>query len=308
MKPLKQLKDLTLLDRFLFSEVMENPQCLETVLEIILGRDVLLRCLPQTEKEQKCSPLYRHIRLDVWGQDLEGAVYDVEVQKKDTKNLCKRSRYYQGLIDGKLLEPGQTDFNELNDTYIIIIAPFDLFGKGRYQYTFEMRCREDPGIPLEDRAVRIFLNTHGRNPQEVSPELVELLSFIEHTNQVPADGYDSPKVRELQRQVTQIKSSEEIGVKFMQAWEERELDKQEAREEGRLLGLEEGRMLGQKEGRLLGQEEGRRLGQQEGLAQGKSLLLKNLIRKKLQKGLSPEEIADILEVELSTILSLMEEL
>ena len=102
----------------------------------------------------------------------------------------------------------------------------------------------------------------------------------------------------------------------MQAWEERELDKQEAREEGRLLGLEEGRMLGQKEGRmlgqkegrLLGQEEGRRLGQQEGLAQGKSLLLKNLIRKKLQKGLSPEEIADVLEVELSTILALMEEL
>ena len=76
MKPLKQLKDLTLLDRFLFSEV------LETILEIILGRDVLLRCLPQTEKEQRRSPLYRHIRLDVWGQDLEGTVYDVEVKSK----------------------------------------------------------------------------------------------------------------------------------------------------------------------------------------------------------------------------------
>ena len=230
--------------------------------------------------------------MDVWGQDLEGAVYDVEVQKKDTKNLCKRSRYYQGLIDGKLLEPGQLDFNELGDTYIIIIAPFDLFGKGRYQYTFEMRCREDPGIPLEDGAVRIFLNTHGQNPQEISTELVELLSFMEHTNQTPADGYESSKIRELQRQVSQIKSSEEIGVKLMQAWEERELDKQEAREEGRLLGLEEGRLLGQ----------------EEGLAQGKSLLLKNQIRKKLQKGLSPEEIADVLEVELSTILALMEEL
>lgn len=82
MKPLKQLKDFTLLDRFLFSEVMENPKYLETILEIILGRDVLLRCLPQTEKEQRRSPLYRHIRLDVWGQDLEGTVYDVEVKSK----------------------------------------------------------------------------------------------------------------------------------------------------------------------------------------------------------------------------------
>ena len=66
----------------------------------------------------------------------------------------------------------------------------------------------------------------------------------------------------------------------MQAWEERELDKKEAREEGRLLGQEE----------------------------GKSLLLKNQIQKKLQKGLSPEEIAKALEKELSTILALIKEL
>ncbi|EEG49435.1 hypothetical protein RUMHYD_01630 [Blautia hydrogenotrophica DSM 10507] len=49
---MKHLKDSTLLDRFLFSEVIDNPKCLETVLEIILGRDVLLRCLSQTEKEK----------------------------------------------------------------------------------------------------------------------------------------------------------------------------------------------------------------------------------------------------------------
>ncbi|WP_288177880.1 hypothetical protein [Blautia hydrogenotrophica] len=80
------------------------------------------------------------------------------------------------------------DFNALGDTYIIIIAPFDLFGEGRYQYTFEMRCKENPEISLEDGAVRIFLNTRSQNPQDVSPELMELLSFIEHTNQTPADG------------------------------------------------------------------------------------------------------------------------
>ncbi|CCX59329.1 putative uncharacterized protein [Blautia hydrogenotrophica CAG:147] len=69
-------------------------------------------------------------------------------------------------------------------------------------------------------------------------------------------------------------------MKFMQAWEECELDKKEAREEGRLLGQEE----------------------------GKFLLLKNQIQKKLQKGLSPEEIAKALEKELSTILALIKEL
>ena len=204
----------------------------------------------------------------------------MEVQKQNTFNLCKRSRYYQGLIDSKLLEPGQVDFNALGDTYIIIIVPFDLFGEGRYQYTFEMRCREDPGISLEDGAVRIFLNTHGQNPQEVNPDLVELLSFIEHTNQTPVNGYESPKIRELQRQVSQIKSSEEIGVKFMQAWEERELDKKEAREEGRLLGLEE----------------------------GTSKALRQVIHKMLQKGLSLEQISDMLEENIETIQKLIKDL
>ena len=41
-----QLKDLTLLDRFLFSETIEDPRNLQIILEIILGKEVLLKYLP----------------------------------------------------------------------------------------------------------------------------------------------------------------------------------------------------------------------------------------------------------------------
>ena len=34
----KSLQDLTLLDRFLFAEVMEDPKTFENILSIILGR------------------------------------------------------------------------------------------------------------------------------------------------------------------------------------------------------------------------------------------------------------------------------
>lgn len=272
MKILKSLKDLTLLDRFLFSEFMEDPQNLEAVLEIILGREILLRYLPHTEKEQRNSPLHRYIRLDVWGEDQQGNVYDVEVQKKDTRNLSRRSRFYQGIIDGKMLKPGETDFNHLKDSYIIIIAPFDPFGKGKYQYIFEMRCRNDPDIMLDDGAVRIFLNTHGTNPKEVSEELVELLDFMEHTNCRSQEGYSSSRIQELQRRIERIKSNEEVGVRFMQAWEERELDKREAREEGRLEQMRE------------------------------------LIQKKLAKGKSIPEIAEDLETDEETIQKLIDDI
>lgn len=271
MELLKPLKDLTLLDRFLFSEVMEDPVNLETVLEIILGREVLLRYLPQAEKEQKRSPLYRYVRLDVWGEDDHG-VFDVEVQKKDTRNLPKRSRFYQGMMDIKLLKPGEVDFNRMKNCCIITITPFDLFGKKRYQYTFRMRCDEDTQIALEDGAVRIFLNTHGVNVKETNPELTELLHFIEHTNDQPKGGYQSGRIQDLKDRIEKIKHSEEIGVKYMQAWEEIELAKIEGRQEG---------------------ERGK---------------LKELIKKKLNKGKAVVQIAEELEEETDTVAELIGEI
>ena len=189
---MKDLKDLNLLDRFLFAEAMEDPENMRDVLEIIFG--------------------------------------------KNTKNLPKRSRFYQSMIDSKLLEPGEKDFNKMNDVYIILIAPFDLFGEGKYMYTFQMTCQESFSVLLNDGATRIFLNTHGTNPEDVSPELVELLHYIENTTQEVADSCTSPRIHKMQERICSIKSSEEVSVKYMQRWEEMEMEKDEARAEGRAEG------------------------------------------------------------------------
>ncbi len=271
-----QLKDLTLLDRFLFSETIEDPRNLQIILEIILGKDVLLKYLPQPEKEQKKSPLYRYIRVDVWSEDIHNTVYDVEVQKKDTRNLPRRSRFYQNLMDGRLLKPGESDFNQLKDICLIIIAPFDIFGYEKYQYTFEMRCQEIPELAMEDGATRIFLNTHGKNPEDVSPELVELLYYMEHSNLPSSISYQSSRVRELRKNVNTIVENEEMGVRFMQAWEELLLERQEGREEG--------------------------------LQEGLQLQLQSLIKKKLQKGQSVEQIAEALEETPEKIQQLIDEM
>ena len=238
---MKDLKDLNLLDRFLFAEAMEDSENMRDVLEIILGKDVVLQHLPQTEKEQRTSPAYRFAKLDVWTKDTDDAIYDTEVQGKDTKNLPKRSRYYESLIDYKLLKPGERDFNKMSDVYIILIAPFDLFGEGKYMYTFRMTCQESSSLLLNDGATRIFLNTHGTNPEDVSPELVELLHYIENTTQEMADSCASTRIHKMQERICSIKSSEEVSVRYMQRWEEMEMEKDEARAEGRAEGLSEGR-------------------------------------------------------------------
>ena len=267
----KSLQDLTLLDRFLFAEVMEDPKTFENILSIILGEDISIKGRPQSEHENRTSPLKRQVRLDVWAEDETDAFYNVDAQKENTKNLPHRSRFYQALIDSKLLDPGEVDFSNMKDCYSIIIEPFDLFGRGLYQYTFQMTCAET-GQPLEDGATRIFLNTHGKNSEDISPELKELLYYMEHTTE--EISCSTSRLQEIKNHVNIVKSSEEIGVKYMQEWEEKILEKRKARAEGR--------------------------------AEGETFRLIQLIKKKIQKSKSFIQIADELEEEPDNIQSLYE--
>ena len=134
MKEKVPLKDLNLTDRFLFDEVMEDPQTHRDVLSIIFGREIPLLTTTETEKELRVSPVLRSIRMDVISMDKEQAVYNTEMQDKRRADLAKRSRYYQALLDINLLEPGIPDYNLLNCSYIILITTFDLFGYKKYQY------------------------------------------------------------------------------------------------------------------------------------------------------------------------------
>ena len=106
----------------------------------------------------------------------------MEVQQKNTKDLPKRTRYYNGMIDLNMLHPGE-DYSQLKDAYVIMIMPFDLFGEGKYKYTFHMSCDEIPGLKLHDGATRIFLNTHGTDAEGVSEELIQLLRYFEQTTE-----------------------------------------------------------------------------------------------------------------------------
>ncbi len=261
----KSLRQLNLLNRFLFAEAMEDPETMQMVLEIILGREVVLKYLPQVEKEERISPLYRYVRLDVLAEDTEDTLYDTEVQQKNTGNLPRRSRHYQAMIDCKLLEPGEVDFNVMSNVYIITIAPFDLFGYGKYMYTFRMKCDELLELNLADGAVRLFLNTRGTNADEVSEELIELLNYMEHTDEATSASCISTRIHEMQKKIEAIKSNEEVSVRFLKEYEALVLERREAREEGR-------------EEQLYRQ-----------------------VLKKLQKGKHSEVIAEELEEDLETI-------
>lgn len=265
------LKNLNLTNRFLFDEVMEDPETHRDVLSIILNKEIPMLKINQTEKEGRLSPSIRSIRMDVFSMDKEDTVYNTEMQEKRKTDLAKRSRYYQALTDTGLLEPGIPNYNLLNDSFIIMIMPFDLFGYGKYVYTFNAYCREVPECSLQDGATRIFLNTRGTNDDEVSKELIDFLHYIEDTTSERAAETNSPRIWRIHDRVCKVKMNEEVGVRYMQAWEEKYYAKEDGREEG---------------------------------AKEKMI---ELIQKKIQKGKSVSVIADELETTVETILELIQE-
>lgn len=165
------------------------------------------------------------------------------------------------VLDSNLLPPGSVDFNKLNRAFIILIMPFDPFGKGFYKYTFRMKCEECPDLDLQDDATRIFLNCHGTHPEMVSPELIELLHYMEKSTNEVAGSCTSQKIKLLHQKVCQIRSNKKMEAKFMRAWEEREIERQKAFAEGEEAGIETGK------------------------TQGKNDLLKSQVKKKLEKNI-----------------------
>lgn len=271
------LKDLNLTDRFLFDEVLEDRGTYQDVLSIIFGREIPLLDQPQTEKELRVSPLIRSVRMDVFAMSEEQSIYNTEMQNTRKTDLAKRSRYYQSLIDTSLLEPGIPNYNILNQSYVIMIMTFDLFGYGKYVYTFENKCKEVPECSLGDGTAKIFLNTKGENADEVPDELIEFLDYVEHSTAETAGKVKSERVRRVHDRVCRVKLSEEVEVKYMQAWEEKYYE----REEGRIEGRKEGRIEGREEGRIK--------------------ILVTQVCKKLAKGMEAPDIADMLEEEESVI-------
>lgn len=244
----KSLKELNLTSRFLFDAVMEDKEIHQDVLSIIFGRKISTIIQNETEKEARLSPLIRSIRMDVFALDDEQTVYNTEMQDEQRSDLARRSRYYQALLDTSLLKPGIPNYNVLNNSYIIVILSFDLFGYGKYQYTFLPQCQEVPGLQLEDGATRIFLSTEGKNGDEVSEELVEFLHYVKNSTDEVAAKSQSERVRRLHQRVCKVKASEEVGVRYMQAWEERYYDREKGRSEGKLEGKLEDALNMRKEG------------------------------------------------------------
>lgn len=204
----KKWEELSISNDFLFGKVMQNPELCKELLQRILPELEIDRIeYPELQKGIKSDLDARSVRLDVYVKDDKEVVYDIEMQVSNTKELPKRSRYYQSMIDLQLIDKGQV-YDELNKSYIIFICLFDAFGKSRHIYTFENICKEDNSVSMEDETVKIFLNAKG-TMDDVSKELKAFLDYI------AGEKTEDPYVKKLEETVKKAKNNREWRHEYM---------------------------------------------------------------------------------------------
>ena len=231
---MKKYEELELRDDFMFSRIMSNPKFVKPLLETILGVKIRKIVYPQTQKTIDLSLQAKGIRLDVYVEDDQNTVFNLEMQTSDGANLPKRMRYYQGMIDLNILDKGQ-DYTTLKKSYVIFICTFDPFGEGRHIYTFCNTCQENTALTLDDDAVKIILSTKG-TMDDVSPEMKRILDYID------GKGASDKFTEELEEAVRSARQNERWRLDYITLeyeYRQRYLEgKEEGREEGRAEGRE----------------------------------------------------------------------
>lgn len=205
----KTYDELTFADNFMFCKVLTtNPDLCHELLELILDRKVGAFTRLDQQKPIELTADGKGVRFDVYSEDDSKVVYDCEMQASDNRNLPKRTRYYQGMIDLNLLERG-ADYRELKKSYVIFICPFDEFKKGLHKYTFENRCREMPELILGDEATKIFLCAGG-TADDVSIEMKNFLNWL-----TTGRTGESKFVKKLEDAVEHARKHEEWRTEYM---------------------------------------------------------------------------------------------
>ena len=237
----KQYQELTFTDDFMFGKVLvNNPEICRRLLEVLLEIKIKKISFPERQKTIEILADGKGIRLDVYVDDENGTVYNIEMQTKIKKELPKRSRYYQGMIDMNLIERG-APYKDLKLSFIIFICLKDPFGRGYPVYRFENVCIQDCTLLLKDEAIKVFINADG----DLTGLPEDLAAFLQY---LKGKVVDNKLVHMIDTEVEKARKHEEWRVEYMTLYLRDRENRDEGREEGIEIGLKQGMEQGLEQG------------------------------------------------------------
>ena len=195
------IKNLTLMSDIFMRNVFKERECLEYVLQVIMGKQDL-RVIDQIIQKDYKNMQGRSAVMDCVARDSEGKKFDVEIQQDNEGASPKRARYHSGLMDMNTLNPGQ-DFEELPESYVIFITRDDVLGYGHPIYHIDRQIKEI-NKAFQDEEHIIYVNSGKQDDTELGRLMHDL-----HCKS--ADEMHSPL---LAKRVNELKETQR-GVELM---------------------------------------------------------------------------------------------
>ena len=232
--------------------VLKDVAACEHVLRILTGNlDLKVK---DVRTEFEIAKVMSHdSRLDVLAEDMQGALYNLELQRETYLDHARRVRFYNAMVDSEVLEKGK-DYDEMPDLTTYYISEKDIWKQKKSKYQLEKKLSEME-FPYQDGIDIVYVNAEVDDRSEVA----KLMNYFQ-----TADPYDDSQ-GELSKRVRFLKCEKE-GQEIM------------CKVTDELVRI--------------GEERGMERGMERGKALGEELGLKSVVMRMAERGKKLEEILE----------------
>ena len=150
-----EARKFNLLSNVFMSVALNDRAACQHVLRILTGiQDLVVK---EIRVQYRISKIQSHDAiLDVLAEDGLGKLYNLEIQRSDTIDHARRTRFYGAMIDSEYLQKGKT-YAELPDVYLIYISETDLWEANHTAYPVRKHF-ENTAVPYEDGQRILYVN------------------------------------------------------------------------------------------------------------------------------------------------------
>ena len=273
----------------------------------------------------------RSSRFDVYCEDENGICFQVEMQNWSQKYFYKRAIYYSSLVLMDQAARAQREYKEtigketgkgwdynFQPLYVVSFLNFSNWTSQNAQakrnpYISTYRYVDiETGDELSDSTNLVFVDLHGFDKTEEECESLEDIWMYSiknmHSMLVCPEKFKGTEIEDLYVKSELAKMTVEQRLKYEESIMTRNdilnsiaEQLEDARKEAQERGAAEGRAKGMEEGLAEGRAEGRAKGRAEGRAEGKAEGQKEILRMLHSKGMSIEQISELLEMDYSDV-------
>lgn len=161
----EKARNFNLLSNVFMSVALNDIPACQHVIRVITGNPNLI--VKEVRSQHRISKVTAHDAiLDILAEDSHRRLVNLEIQRKDTIDHARRTRFYAAMIDSECLEKGK-DYHQMPDVHIIYISETDLWASGKTLYNVEKKFKETE-IPYDDGVYVTYVNAEVNDGSDVA--------------------------------------------------------------------------------------------------------------------------------------------